>query len=92
MSECKGIYIHYSFHQAVHENAEAGSTLHADEHSGNVLALSYDHETANHGEAELPGKPINHIFFVEMGTASMTTTFRESGAGDLSVPPTVILR
>lgn len=38
---------------AIHENVEAGSTLHTDEHSGySGLGLSYGHETINHGAGE----------------------------------------
>ncbi len=54
----------------------------------NTLLKSLDHATLarlhlrpvvfplNH-EIEFPGNPINHIFFVETGMASMTTTFKD---------------
>src|ERR1035441_10811011 len=37
----------------------------------NRVAFELEHEI------EFPGRPIEHIFFVEAGMASMTTTFRD---------------
>ena len=43
-----------SLHRAVHENVEAGSMLHTDEHAGYVGlgGMFYGHEAVNHGARE----------------------------------------
>lgn len=42
-----------TLHAMVHENVEAGSALHTDEHSGyQGLGYTFDHSTVNHGAGE----------------------------------------
>ncbi|WP_236657604.1 hypothetical protein [Acidisarcina polymorpha] len=36
-------------------------------------------------KSEFPGRPIEHLFFVAMGMASMTTTFRDGSQGEVGM-------